>query len=210
MILKYYAEFNTDKFIRETYFPDFSYKGLMIEVGAGPTEVYSMSKHFKQNGWRCICIEPNPIFIQQHLEENNEIYPIACSDIDSSDASFFINNHTDINQQMGFSALQINDSYLSHHNYTYNDLNFKEIKIETKKLDTLLKELDIEKIDFLSIDVEGSEIKVMNGFNCKKYLPKVILMENYLYDPMYEEYMENLGYILDYKIKYNYIFKYGI
>jgi hypothetical protein len=59
-VKQYFAEFNTDKIIRETYFPDFNYKGTMIEVGGGTPSFLSMSKHFKLNGWRTIIIEPNP------------------------------------------------------------------------------------------------------------------------------------------------------
>ena len=50
----FFAEFLTDKYIRENYFPDYSFKGTMIELGAGPPVFYSMSKHFRYNGWRCI------------------------------------------------------------------------------------------------------------------------------------------------------------
>jgi hypothetical protein len=73
----YNAEFETDKYIRETFFPDFDYKGIMVEVGAGPTVFYSMSKHFRDYGWRCVCIDPNPKFVSEHKKEGNEIYQLA-------------------------------------------------------------------------------------------------------------------------------------
>jgi len=61
----YYGEFETDRYIRETFFNDIN-DGIMIEVGAGPPEFYSMSKHFRDSGWRCILIEPNPKFVNMH------------------------------------------------------------------------------------------------------------------------------------------------
>jgi hypothetical protein len=61
---------------------------------------------------------------------------------------------------------------------TYNNLEKKEIKIKVRKLDTILKELKIKKIDILTIDVEGNEMEVLEGFNIKKYKPTVIVLEN--------------------------------
>ena len=45
--MNYYAELNTDKVIRENYFPDFEYKGIIVEVGGATPDFLSMSKHFK-------------------------------------------------------------------------------------------------------------------------------------------------------------------
>jgi hypothetical protein len=80
----YHAEFETDKFIRETFFPNLDYKGIMIEVGAGPTTFYSMSKHFRDSGWRCICIDPNPKFVESHKKLGNEIHQVACSNFEGT------------------------------------------------------------------------------------------------------------------------------
>ena len=44
---KFYSEFETDKYLRENFFPDLDYKGIMVEVGAGPPEFISNSKHFR-------------------------------------------------------------------------------------------------------------------------------------------------------------------
>lgn len=87
--MKYYAEFDTDKIIREKYFPNYDYKGLIIEVGGATPEFLSMSKHFKDNGWRTIIIEPNPTFAQQHIEIGNEVYQFACS-YEDKDGEFTI------------------------------------------------------------------------------------------------------------------------
>ena len=75
MIKQYFAELGTDRVIRESYFPDFSVSGTMIEVGGGTPEFLSMSRHFKLNGWRTIVVEPNPEFVKLHRKQgNNEVY----------------------------------------------------------------------------------------------------------------------------------------
>ena len=52
-------------------------------------------------------------------------------------------------------------------------------KIQTRTLNEVLDNSKYNnlKIDFLSIDVEGSELSVLKNFNFTKYCPKVIVIE---------------------------------
>tara|TARA_Y100000816_G_scaffold237387_1_gene183344 strand:+ start:2386 stop:3135 length:750 start_codon:yes stop_codon:yes gene_type:complete len=60
--------------------------------------------------------------------------------------------------------------------------------IETTNLNNILKDskLNIQQIDFLSIDVEGNEINVLKGLDFKKYKPKVVALE--FLDPKKKEF----------------------
>ena len=173
--MNFYAEYETDKYIRETFFPEYSYTGIMVEVGAGPPEFYSMSKHFRDNNWRCICIDPNPKFVKQHKEQNNEIYEYACSFEEKYSTFKIVDTGWNPNDDgISYSALEI--KYDMPHNY-----GITQIPVRVIKLDSLLQELNIEKIDFLSVDTEGWELEVMMGFDLIKYKPTVVLLENLLY-----------------------------
>ena len=197
----FYAEFNSDKYIRGKYFSDYSFKGTMIELGAGPPVWLSMSKHFRDNGWRCICIDPNPKFVQQHKEVGNEIYQYACSDEDKDSTFDILDCHMWAEENEGVSGSALSIKY---------DLTGGEtmttIPVKVKKLNTLLTEISVEHIDFISVDVEGWELEVMRGFDLNKYNPTVVLLENVGHDVNYTEYMEGFGYHLDKKIEYNYIY----
>jgi FkbM family methyltransferase len=51
-------------------------------------------------------------------------------------------------------------------------------KIKTKELNIVLEELNLKNhIDYMNLDVEGYENKVLNGFNISKYKPSVISVE---------------------------------
>ena len=52
-------------------------------------------------------------------------------------------------------------------------------KINSDTLNNIIENSKFKnsKIDFVSIDVEGNEMNVLNGFNLKKYKPKLILLE---------------------------------
>jgi FkbM family methyltransferase len=53
----------------------------------------------------------------------------------------------------------------------------KEIDIQTNTLTNILDNYSIKKIDLLTIDVEGFELKVLKGLNFDKYNPGVIIVE---------------------------------
>jgi len=200
----YYAEYETDKYIRENFFPDFLYKGVMVDVGAGPPSFISNSKHFRDCGWRTICIEPNPKFVKQHQDAKSEIYQYACSN-EEKETPFIINYNNDEwysenNDGVSFSSLEIRYKNIPNHNTQ------EIIQVETIKLDTLLENLNINKIDILSIDVEGWEIDVLMGFNSNKYNPKVIVIENLESNKNYEKYMNEINYYLSAKLGCNEIY----
>ena len=214
MKTQYFAEFDTDRFIRERYFPDFGYLGTMIEVGGATPEFLSLSKHFNLNGWRTIVIEPNPKFVALHRELGGEVYEYACSNEDRDDVPFQVVNwlgnddyrSLDITAH-SFSALSVKESYLKKHNYaSVDNLPHTEIRVQVRRLDTIIRQINVEMIDFVSVDVEGWELEVMQGFSVDQFMPQVILLENYLHDEHYTEYMRSLGYQLDARLEYNYIY----
>jgi FkbM family methyltransferase len=201
---KYYAEFETDKHIVENFFPDLNYRGVIVEVGAGPPEFLSNSKFFRDHGWRSICVEPNPKFVKQHQDVGSEVYQYACSNKEGT-SNFVINYNNDQwycenNDGVSFSALEIRYDNVPNHNTQ------ESIEVETIKLNTLLEKLSINKIDILSIDTEGWELDVMEGFDHIKYDPKVIILENFEYKDGYEKFMNSRGYIKHSQLQYNEVY----
>ncbi|MBU1626249.1 FkbM family methyltransferase [bacterium] len=210
---KYYAEYNTDMIIREKYFPNFNYKGIMVEVGGATPEFLSMSKHFKDYGWRTIIIEPNPMFAKKHKSVGNEVYEYACSFEDKDNIDFFVvSQEVNVNAYGGvltdhsFSSLGLKENYLTKTNFISTSSNSKLIKVNVRRLDTILSELKINKIDLLSIDTEGWEIEVMKGFDPNRIECSVIVLENFTHEDSYTKHMESIGYFIDKIVDYNYIF----
>jgi FkbM family methyltransferase len=208
--MKYYAEFETDKIIRENFFSDFDYKGIMVEVGGGTPEFLSMSKHFKETGWRTIVIEPNPKFVEEHKNHNNEVYQYACS-YENKKGEFTIveqnvSAYGGIVTDHSFSSISVNKDYLDRTGFNLTDLNTKKIEVEIRRLDTILDELSVNNIDILSIDVEGWELEVMMGIDTNKINCKLIVVENFLNDSRYSDFFRGIGYTLKEQINYNQIY----
>ena len=51
------------------------------------------------------------------------------------------------------------------------------VPISIVPLQIIIDNLNLEKIDFMSLDVEGFELEVLNGIDFKKSRPKLILIE---------------------------------
>ena len=196
----FYGEKNLDKIIRNAFFPDYSYHGIFLEVGAAGPEFLSMSMHFRENGWNIIAIEPNPDFCKLHHQKGYEVLQYACSDHDEDDVEFFVVDSHEADYFGGrvsyesFSSLGIKESYSN----LKKDINQKKITVQLRRLDTILGKHapDVKEIDILSVDVEGWELEVMDGLDISKYGPKVMIIENLFSDNHYLKYMKDKGYFL--------------
>lgn len=195
----FFAEHKEDQFLRSKYFPDYGYKGTLVEVGGATPEFISVSRHFTLNGWRTVIVEPNPTFAKQHRDIGNEIYEYAASETDEDDVDFTIVHITGGSvTDHAFSSLKIKESYQSISKGWVNKLNKTQIKVKQRRLDTIIKEANIEQIDILSVDTEGWELEVMNGLSLLK--PKVIMLENIFNEDSYREYMALKGYMFETRI----------
>ena len=137
----YFAEHATDQKIRERYFPDFDRMGVMVEVGGGTPEFLSMSKHFKDNGWRVVIVEPNPLFASMHRAMGNEVVECACSSENQSNVPFTVVSqeveaYGGIVTDHSFSSLALKPSYEAM--IPKENVSRRSITVDTRRLDSIL------------------------------------------------------------------------
>ena len=58
----------------------------------------------------------------------------------------------------------------------------KKIKVQSYKLNEILKLHNIDKADFINIDTEGTELKVLTGINFKAVNPFLLTIEDNSFD----------------------------
>ena len=192
------AEGDVDRLIAETFFKD--RRGVFVEVGAARPDFLSVSAGFRKNGWRVIAIEPIPHFCELQRRAGNEVLQYACGEEDRDDVDFTVVNSHGADYEGGkvsfesFSSLGIKENYRS----LKPDLDTSVIKVRVRRLDTILRQHapDVERIDILSIDVEGWELEVLNGLNFERHRPRVMVIENLFSTPQYETYAATRGYVL--------------
>jgi FkbM family methyltransferase len=196
MVEKFYCETESDKFIRENFFSDYKYRGVMVEVGGGHPERLSTSKHWKENGWRAIIFEPQPTFYQMHKLAGNEVYNFAISDTCEVNRDFHI-----YSWEMGMGASALEPRQIA------GEL-VEIIKTNTLTLNDALTQINAPRIDILNIDIEGWEMEVMKGFSPSQFGNPIICIENYNHNIEYQNYMESIGYKLIWNKSYNYLYQF--
>lgn len=191
--------------------------GFFIEAGAN--DGISQSNTFlyeKEYGWNGLLVEPNPSkCIQCKNNRPNSIvenYALV-SNTYSGDFIEGDFNHDGYAESLMSMVLDegdwCDDELRYYKKIKKEDLNTIEVPAIT--LDKLLEKHNIKKIDFFSLDVEGYEISVLNGFDIEKYLPTYMLIETTTFENRKKfifEYMENKNYKVVEQLSGNdYLFK---
>jgi FkbM family methyltransferase len=193
--MKSYSQYNQDVIALKTF--DFKRDGYFVDIGANDGITCSNSYLLeKEYNWRGICVEPLPECYKKCLEIRNCLcYDYAVYDKSDLELSFSMSNllsgisetHLIKDKQQNFI-----DPRHFYNNYT------GDIIVKTK---TLTDILDMSKaptyIEYLSIDVEGAEVKVLNGIDFNKYKFGIIHIEHNWqpYRNEIRQILENNGYL---------------
>ena len=207
------AEQEIDIVVRERFFPE-KCEGVLIEVGAARPDYLSIGASYRERGWTVIAIEPNPDFCDMHRALGHEVLQYACSDQDKDGVDFYVVASKDAEYLGGrvsfesFSSLGIKGGFAEDLQKTRSDREIKTIKVNVRKLDTILQEHypGITAIDLLAIDVEGWELDVMRGLSTKKYRPRIVILENLFRSRSYRTFMKRNGYTLWKRLKPNEVY----
>jgi FkbM family methyltransferase len=149
--------------------------GFFIDVGAHHPIRFSNTYKFYKIGWRGINIDAMPgsmeAFKTIRPEDVNLEVPV--SDVEE-DAKFYIFNEPAINTFSEQNARELTETT----SYKIE----KVVTIHTKRLDTLLDQYlpARQSINFMSIDAEGYDHKILLSNNWEKYRPKIVLIESEL------------------------------
>jgi len=143
--------------------------GFYVDIGAHhPIQRNNTHLLFKK-GWEGINIDVNQFSIDlfNFLRPNDLNLQVAVSDKEG-DTSFFY--------QKKFSQLNTTDKKIAEENFQGK---FQERKVKCQTIKNILdnSKYKNKKIDFLNIDVEGAEMKVLETLDFKIYDPSLICIE---------------------------------
>ena len=144
-------------------------KGFYVDIGAHhPIQRNNTHLLFKK-GWEGINIDVNQLSIElfNFLRPNDLNLQIAVSDENGEISLFY---------QKKFSQLNTTDKEIAKENFQGN---FQEKKVKCQTIQNILdnSKFKNKKIDFLNIDVEGAELKVLKTLNFAIYEPSLICIE---------------------------------
>jgi FkbM family methyltransferase len=148
--------------------------GFWIDVGAHHPVTHSVTKHFSDLGWHGINIDASPeahrrlaaarsrdvnlnIGVSDQADRLTFHQGLRARGLDASGMSTFVREHAEQHRRDGFT--------------------FEERTIEVLPLAEICRRHVTVPVDFLSIDVEGHEEKVLRGADFVNYRPRIVLIE---------------------------------
>ena len=160
----YFGEFGEDILINRFFRK--KNNGFYVDIGCYHPTKGSLTYYLYKKGWRGLNVDLSKVSIDLFKLARPKDYNIHAAVTDFDGETHFFENGM-INQQ---------------NTLENNGTNLKKIKIIAFKLQTLLEKLNIKHIDFLNVDVEGSDYKVISSLDLNKIRPKMICIEENKYD----------------------------
>lgn len=184
--------------------------GIFIDIGANDGITINNTYYFeKELGWTGVAIEPIPKMFES-LQKNRTCNTFnGCVTKEPGSARFLeISGGSNM-----LSTLEFNNKGLSarrlRKNAIRNNASINEIDVECVTLSMVSEKFGIEKIDVLSLDIEGGELEVLKNINFRKIPTSVITVENNYYDSDIKDYLETKGFLYIGTFKVDEIYLYG-
>jgi FkbM family methyltransferase len=146
-------------------------QGFYVDVGANDPDIDNVTRVFYERGWSGINIEP----LAANMEALRARRPrdinleIAVGESEGS-ITFY-----EVGKWHGYSTTE--PAVAEQHRK--DGLAVTERKVPLRRLSAVLDERAVGKtVDFLKIDVEGTELSVLRGLDLRRHRPKIILLES--------------------------------
>jgi len=176
---KYHSQWSQDRYLEESIFKGHT-KGVFVDVGAHDGVTINNTLFFeKERGWTGINVEPIKSVYDKLTDNRPDCINLNCAiSAEEGNLNFICNEgYTEM-----LSGLESHyDS--RHHMRNENEIKQmggvkKVIQVETKRLETVFDDNNINHVNYLSIDVEGAEYSVIKSINFNKVFIDVIEFEN--------------------------------
>ena len=162
-----YSQHN-EELITRVFFEDRK-DGVFLDVGCFTPVIYSNTYYLEKHlGWSGIAVDALPEYAERWKRRRPR----------SKFFNFMVTDHEDTVEPFYRSELPgISSVEKPTKGPGGDELAFEEIQVPTITLTRLLEENGIEKIDFLSMDIEGAELLALAGFNIERFRPELACIE---------------------------------
>jgi FkbM family methyltransferase len=141
--------------------------GWACDVGANDGEFYSNSLALEESGWTVLCVEPNPLLMEAGSKRRKLWRSVAAGPDDLEEQ-----------QYVAFGSYPYAPSSALYPNrHSPGAEPVLRCMVPVRRLDRILEEAGFHRLDYLTIDAEGYEPEIMQGFTIERWKPKVIVIE---------------------------------
>lgn len=159
---------HAEEWIIRDFFRD-QRNGFFLDVGANHYRDYSNTYYLETAlGWSGIAVEPLTVFGPDYAAHRprTKFRPFFVSDVSNEQAKIYlVENHLVTSSER---------SYVERYGS-----NAVEVTAPTITLNDLLESEGVERIDFMSMDIELSEPKALAGFDLARYGPSLVCIEGH-------------------------------
>lgn len=140
--------------------------GVFVEAGAHEPVYLSQTHHLERVGWRGVLIEPlveNAARLRAQRSAQVFAVAVGAPGSEGQTAPFLVAGpHSTLGAQI--KALSTRP--------------VERRMVPVRTMDSILAEAGFERVDFVSIDVEGAELEVLRGFTLERFRPRLVLLED--------------------------------
>lgn len=143
--------------------------GVYVDVGGGHPVADNVSFWFYLLGWRGLVVEPQAALAAAHraLRPRDHVFEGLAGDEDG-DAEFHavegLHGLSSMVRSVADEAGRFGARYST-------------LRMPMRRLDGLIAEAGLQRIDFLKVDVEGAEEQVLAGLDLARWRPRIVVVE---------------------------------
>lgn len=195
--MTYYSQCAQDSFLDTKIFKGFK-GGYFVDVGAHDGVTINNTLFFEKNhGWKGINVEPIRDVYNRLAENRPSCINLNCAVSDKDGQSEFIIN-TGYTEMLSGLKSNYDPRHLTRLTNEISQYGgeTKTLLVDTWRLDTIFNTHSVNRVHYLSIDVEGAEFSVIKSIDFTKVFIDVIGFENNFNDTSVPivQYLEAKGY----------------
>jgi FkbM family methyltransferase len=157
---------NSEEWILRDFFGD-QRDGVFVDVGANHYRNFSNTYYLETAlGWSGVAIEPQVKFAEGYRKyrPRTTFVPLFVSDVSNQSATLYVTE----NDLVASSNRRFTEAFGGEAVPT---------PVTTTTLDDVLKRLGVDRVDFLSIDIELAEPQALAGFSLERFKPRLVAVE---------------------------------
>lgn len=154
--------------------------GTLLDIGANDGRTFSNSRLLIENGWRGVFVEASPKAFARleglYKNTDNILFPYAITDYDG-EIEFYESGGIRIRKSRDNVGL-VSTASPDWIPRWGKKVSFEKIIVSCKSFNSFLKESPSKKFDFISIDIEGWDLVVLQQMNLGELGCQIICIEH--------------------------------
>jgi FkbM family methyltransferase len=143
--------------------------GVYVDVGGGHPVADNVSFWFYLRGWRGLIVEPQEALAAayRHIRPRDTVFQGLAGAVDGEADFHAVDGLHGLSSMMRDAAERAGQFGAA----------YRTLRMPLRRLDGLITDAGLDRIDFLKVDVEGAEDQVLAGLDLARFRPRVIVVE---------------------------------